>query len=127
MVDTGTVSTWIYSALLTKIGIEPRKKDLHFHMANGQIITRSVGCAVLKVDKAETIDEVALAQAGDLQLLGARALGGLNLKVDSGPVVVAVAVPPRFGRLVRVPFQTPKSRGKSAPKAPTKHRASTNR
>ena len=135
MVDTGAESTWINGTLLTKIGIEPRKKDLQFQMANGQIITRSVGYAVLKVDKAETVDEVVFAQAGDLQLLGARALEGLNLKVDSrskklvaaGPVVVAVAVPPRFGKLVRVPLRTPKPRGKSVPKTPTKRRAPTNK
>jgi len=104
MVDTGAESTWIDAGVLTKIGIEPRKKDLQFQMANGAIITRSVGYAVLKVDKSETVDEVVFAQKGDLQLLGARALAGLNLKVDSrgkrlvasGPVVVAT-VPPRFG------------------------------
>jgi hypothetical protein len=69
-------------------------------MANGQIITRSMGYAILRVDKAETVGEVVFAQKGDLQLLGARALEGLNLKVDprskrlvaTGPIVVAVAV-----------------------------------
>ena len=135
MVDTGAESTWINGALLTKIGIEPRKKDLQFQMANGQIITRSAGYAVLRVDKAETVDEVVFAQMGDLQLLGARALEGLNLKVDSrgkklvaaGPVVVAVAVPPRFGKLVRVPLQMPKPRGKSVPKTSTKRRVHANK
>src|SRR5437762_1513033 len=83
MVDPGAESTWIDSAMLAKAEIEPRKKDLQFQMANGQIITRSVGYAVLKVDEAETVDEVVFAQKGDLQLLGARALEGLNLKVDS--------------------------------------------
>jgi predicted aspartyl protease len=100
MVDTGAEATWIDGTVLSKIGIEPRKKDLQFQMANGQIITRSVGYAVLKVDKSETVDEVVFAQRGDLQLLGARALEGLNLKVDSrakklvasGPVIVAAAV-----------------------------------
>src|SRR5688572_3739629 len=110
MVDTGAEPTWIDGALLERIGVEPRKKDLQFQMANGQIMTRSVGYAILKVDKVETVDEVVFAQKGDLQLLGARALEGLNLRVDSrrkrlvtaGPIVVATAVPPRFGELVRV-------------------------
>jgi predicted aspartyl protease len=111
MVDTGAEATWIDGATLQRAGIEPRKLDMQFQMANGQIITRSVGYAVLKVDKAETVDEVVFAERGDLQLLGARALEGLNLKVDSrakklvaaGPVIVATAVPPRFGKLIRVP------------------------
>jgi predicted aspartyl protease len=120
MVDTGAESTWIDGALLAKLEIEPRKKDLQFQMANGQIITRSFGYAILKVDQAETVDEVVFAQTGDLQLLGARALEGMNLKVDSrrrklvaaGPIVTAVAVPPRFGKLVRVPVRNPKMRHK---------------
>jgi len=83
VVDTGAESTWIDAAVLEAIGIEPRKKDLQFQLTNGQIVTRSVGYAVLRVDKAETVDEVVFAQRGDLQLLGARALEGLNLQVDS--------------------------------------------
>jgi predicted aspartyl protease len=116
MVDTGAEATWIDSLVLSRIGVEPRKKDLQFQMANGQIITRSVGYAVLKVEKSETVDEVVFAQKGDLQLLGARALEGLNLKVDwrskrlvaAGPIIVAAAVPPRFGKLIRVPRRNPK-------------------
>ena len=74
MVDTGAESTWIRADVLEKVGIEPRKKDLQFQMANSQIIIRSVGYAVLKVDRAETVDEVVFAQKGDVQLLGARGL-----------------------------------------------------
>ena len=47
MVDTGAESTWIDAAVLEAIGIERRKKDLQFQLANGQIVTRSVGYAVL--------------------------------------------------------------------------------
>ena len=116
MVDTGAEATWINAALLENIGIEPRKKDLTFQMANGQLITRSVGYAILKVNQTETVDEVVFAQKGDLQLLGARALEGLNLKVDSrnkklvaaGPIVAATAVSPHVGMLVQVPNRTPR-------------------
>ena len=130
MVDTGAESTWVDAAVLEAIGIEPRKKDLQFQLANGQIVTRSVGYAVLRVDKAETVDEVVFAQRGDLQLLGARALEGLNLQVDSrrkrlvaaGPIVSAAAVPPRFGQLVRVLSEAPKSPGKPRANRPKKPR-----
>jgi hypothetical protein len=40
MVDTGAEFTWINAAVLEAIGIERRKKDLQFQLANGQIITR---------------------------------------------------------------------------------------
>jgi predicted aspartyl protease len=126
MVDTVAESTWINAEALEGIGIERRKKDLQFQLANGQIITRSVGYAVLTVDKSETVDEVVFAETGDLQLLGARALEGLNLQVDArrkrlvaaGPIVSAAAVPPRFGRLVQVPPGTPKTRRKTRTKKP---------
>jgi hypothetical protein len=52
-------------------------------MANGTVVTRSVGFAILRVGKAFTIDEVVFAEPGDLALLGARSLEGLNLTVDS--------------------------------------------
>jgi predicted aspartyl protease len=100
LVDTGSDFTWLPQAVLDRIGVEPVKKDLQIQMANGQIVTRTVGYAILHVDKYETIDEVVFAQAGDLLLLGARALEGMNVQVDSrrkklvasGPVLAAGAV-----------------------------------
>lgn len=126
MVDTGAESTWINATVLEAVGIGRRKKDLQFQLAKGKIITRSVGYAVLSVDRVETVDEVVFAEVGDLQLLGARALEGLNLQVDArkkrlvaaGPIVSAAAVPPRFGRLVQVPSGKPKTRRKSRTKGP---------
>jgi predicted aspartyl protease len=130
MVDTGAESKRIDATALEAIGIERRKKDLQFQLANGQIFTRSIGYAVLMVDKSETVDEVVFAEAGDLQLLGTRALEGLNLQVDArrkrlvaaGPIVSAAAVPPRFGRLVQVPSAAPKARGKTRTKRPKRPR-----
>lgn len=99
LVDTGSEFTWLPSDVLDRVGVEPVKKDLQIQMANGQIVTRTVGYAILKVDKYETIDEVVFAQKGDLALLGSRALEGMNVQVDArrrklvaaGPVVAATA------------------------------------
>jgi predicted aspartyl protease len=68
---------------LEKIGITREKKDVLFVMANGQQVTRSVGFAIIRLDKHFTVDEVVFAERGDLLLLGARSLEGLNLAVDS--------------------------------------------
>lgn len=100
LVDTGSEFTWIDENVLRKIGLEPRKKDIQFQMANGQIIARSMGFAVLHVARAFTVDEVVFAQKGDLLLLGSRTLEGLNLLVDpankrlvaAGPRIAAVAI-----------------------------------
>ncbi|HKC65216.1 MAG TPA: retroviral-like aspartic protease family protein [Pyrinomonadaceae bacterium] len=83
LVDTGSNYTWVPATILDRLGIEREKKDLPFLMANGQQITRSVGFAIIRLDKFFTIDEVVFAEKGDLLLLGARTLEGLNLAVDS--------------------------------------------
>jgi predicted aspartyl protease len=83
LVDTGSEYTWVPAATLGKIGVVREKKDLQFIMVNGEIITRSVGFAILRVGSNFTIDEVVFAESGDLALLGARTLEGLNLAVDS--------------------------------------------
>jgi len=90
LVDTGSEYTWVPEKLR-------EKKDVEFVMANGTRITRSVGFAIIYVEKTLTVDEVLFAEKGDLILLGARTLEGLNLTVDSrrkklvasGPLPVA--------------------------------------
>lgn len=83
LVDTGSEYTWIPTVKLEQIDIAREKKDLHFVMANGEIVTRSVGFAILRVGASFTIDEVVFAEPGDLALLGARTLEGLNYTVDT--------------------------------------------
>ncbi len=103
LVDTGSEYTWIPEHVLERIHVRREKKDLAFLMANGQTVTRSVGFAVVRVDGTFTVDEVVFAEKGDLSLLGARTLEGLNLRVDSrakklvaaGPILAAVARWPR--------------------------------
>jgi predicted aspartyl protease len=76
VVDTGSEYTWAPAKSLEKIGIDREKKDVLFVMANGQQVTRSVGFAIIRLDKHFTIDEVVFAERGDLLLLGARSLEG---------------------------------------------------
>ena len=97
MVDTGTELTWISERHLAEISVEPEKKNRRFIMANGQEITRSIGFAIIRVGEEFTTDEIVFGREGDLQLLGARTLEGLNVKVDSrnrklvasGPMIAA--------------------------------------
>lgn len=93
LVDTGSEYTWVPGTTLEKLGIQREKKDVAFLMANGQQITRSVGFAILRLDKYFTVDEVVFAQKGDLLLLGARTLEGLNLTVDAGQKKLVAAGP----------------------------------
>ena len=82
LVDSGSECTWIAAETLQGIGVVAKKKDMTFQMANGGTITRSVGFAIIRVGDRFTVDEVVFAQPGDLQLLGAQTLDGLNLAVD---------------------------------------------
>jgi predicted aspartyl protease len=82
LVDTGREFTWVSERMLERIGIGREKKDLRFILANGQEITRSVGFAIIRLDKYFTIDEVVFGEPGDLQLLGAHTLEGLNLIIE---------------------------------------------
>lgn len=97
LVDTGSEYTWIDEKLLEQIGIPRVKKDRTFIMANGQRVTRSIGYAILHIADTQTTDEVVFAEPGDQQLLGARSLEGLNLRIDTqlhklvaaGPILAA--------------------------------------
>jgi predicted aspartyl protease len=93
LVDTGSEHTWLPEATLEKIGVKREKKDISFIMANGTVVTRSVGFAIIHVDQYFTIDEVVFAEKGDLVLLGARTLEGLNLTVDSAKKKLVAAGP----------------------------------
>nr|VFJ56744.1 MAG: gag-polyprotein putative aspartyl protease [Candidatus Kentron sp. FW] len=83
LVDSGAEHTWIREDRLKELGILPLKKNISFIMANGKPITRHIGFMVIRVGDAFTVDEVVFAQQGDLELLGARSLEGLNLMVDA--------------------------------------------
>ena len=93
LVDTGSEYTWVPETKLEKIGVAREKKDLQFVMANGTVVTRSVGFAILRVGQCFTIDEVVFAEPGDLALLGARSLEGLNLTVDPARKKLVTAGP----------------------------------
>jgi predicted aspartyl protease len=99
LVDSGSECTWIAAETLERIGVAAEKKDMLFQLANGGTISRTVGFAIIRFGDRFTVDEVVFAQEGDLQLLGARTLEGLNLIVDpaqkrliaAGPLPAAVA------------------------------------
>ena len=82
LVDTGAELTWVPRELLESLGIRV-EKHLGFRTADGRIINRDIGYAIVHAGGTHTIDEVAFAEPGDLVLLGARSLEGMNLRVDS--------------------------------------------
>jgi len=98
LVDTGAELSWIPSETLESLGIE-RYAHSRFRQANGRILERWTGAAFLYVEGKRTADDVVFAERGDLVLLGARSLEGLNLRVepsnrrlvDAGPAPATVS------------------------------------
>ncbi len=98
MVDTGSEYNWIPSAVLAALGVAPVRTD-RFETADGRVLERPVGFALIYAGGRSAAAAVVFANVGDLTLLGAHGLEGLNLRVDlgrkrlvpAGPVPAAAA------------------------------------
>src|SRR5688572_30228827 len=80
LVDTGSELTWIPAPILESLGIA-RVKQLRFRQATGQVVERWTGDARIFAAGTQTVDDIVFAEPGDLSLLGARSLEGLNVVV----------------------------------------------
>lgn len=81
LVDTGSEATWVPRPILELLGVK-RVKTVHFRVADGRTVDRDVGYAIVHAGGTQTVDEVVFAERGDMILLGARTMEGLNLRVD---------------------------------------------
>jgi predicted aspartyl protease len=98
LVDTGAELSWVPAEALESLGIE-RYNKRHFRQADGTILERWAGGAFIYVAGKRTNDDVVFGEPGDLVLLGARTLEGLNFRiepvtkqlVDAGPAPAAAA------------------------------------
>ena len=99
LVDTGAELSWFPRTLLESMGVAPLKL-WHFRQADGSVLARWTGGVWVHVAGTLTLDEVVFGEPGDLTLLGARSLEGLNLRVepvakrlvDAGPAPAAAAL-----------------------------------
>lgn len=97
MVDTRSEYTWVPRAVLEELRI-PVERMLQFVTADGRVIARELGYAVVHAGGTRTADEVVFAEPGDMTLLGAHSIEGMNLRVDlhgkrlvpAGPAPAAV-------------------------------------
>src|SRR5262245_39683110 len=93
-VDTRIEFTWLPKLALARAGIAVVKKRLAFVLADGRIVKRSVGYAILRADGFETVDEVVFAELGDVPLLGARTLEGFGAVAEARCKRLIAADPP---------------------------------
>jgi len=98
LVDTGAELSVFPASVLDEIGIE-RLKQLRFRQADGTTLSRWTGSARIYAADTVATDDVVFGEPGDLMLLGARSLEGLNVRidpvtkqlVDAGPMPLAAA------------------------------------
>lgn len=96
MVDAEAMLSWAPGEILEGLGVE-RAKQIRFQQADGTVLERWVGFALVHAEGRVTTDEIIFGEPNDLVLLGARSLDGLNLKVDltgkrlvaGGPIMAA--------------------------------------
>lgn len=82
LVDTGSEYTWVPREILDDLGIRPEQTQ-RFIVADGRQLERPLGIAIVHAAGAKAPDFVVFAQPGDMILLGARSLEGLNVRVDA--------------------------------------------
>ena len=98
LVDTGAELSWFPASALEALGIE-RHRIWRFRQADGTVLERWTGPAFVHAAGTRTTDDVVFGEPGDLVLLGARSLEGLNVRiepgtkrlVDAGPAPAAAA------------------------------------
>ena len=98
LVDTGAELSWFPAAVLDSLGV-PRMKVWRIRQADGTVLERWAGPALVYAGGTVTNDEVVFGERNDMVLLGARSLEGLNLRVDpyrkilvdAGPAPAAAA------------------------------------
>jgi predicted aspartyl protease len=98
LVDTGSEYSWIPRDVLETLGIAVERAQ-RFRTADGRVVHRVMGYAIIHAGGTRTSDEVVFAEPGDMVLLGAHTLEGLNLRVDlkskqlvpAGPIPAAPA------------------------------------
>ena len=99
LVDTGAELSWFPASVLESLGIT-RRKEWRFRQADGSVLSRWSGPAFLYVNGTTATDDVVFGEPGDMVLLGAHSLEGLNLRVDplakrlidAGPTPAALAL-----------------------------------
>jgi len=98
MVDTGSEYNWAPAAFLHELGVKPVRTD-RFETADGRILEREVGFALFFAADRSSPAVAVFALPGDMILLGAHGLEGMNLRIDlvrrelvpAGPIPAAAA------------------------------------
>ena len=98
LVDTGAELSMFPADVLDAAGVVRRRK-VRFRQADGSVFERWIGGGTVFLAGTDATDDFVFCEPGDIVLLGAHSLEGLNLRVDpvrkelvdAGPVDAAAA------------------------------------
>ena len=98
-VDTGAAYSWISRQRLEALGIQPTRR-MEFRTIEGRILERDMAAVFVSADGHIGGDNVVMAEAGDLEVMGAFTLEGLSLAADVAqkklvPIKVSLALSAR--------------------------------
>ncbi|MGH9513626.1 MAG: retroviral-like aspartic protease family protein [Terriglobales bacterium] len=81
MVDTGASFTWISRTRLERLGLSPMRR-MPIRTIEGRVLERELVAVYIASDEYSAPDVVVMAEAGEMEVLGAHSLEGLGVVAD---------------------------------------------
>lgn len=81
LADSGATLSLFPKSLLDELGIPPQK-EMEFHLADGRIMRRKVGIALVSIDGDAVPARVIFGEPADAPLLGLTVMEQMGLAVD---------------------------------------------
>ncbi len=80
-VDTGAAYSWISRERLQRLGVSAKRK-MPFRTIDGRVLERDLAVVYVATDGYSVPDVVVMAEAGEMEVIGAHSIEGLGLAAD---------------------------------------------
>jgi predicted aspartyl protease len=80
-VDTGAAYSWISRSRLERLGVKPARR-MPFRTIEGRVLERDLAVVYVATDGREVPDIVVMAEAGEMEVVGAHSIEGLGMAAD---------------------------------------------
>jgi len=80
-VDTGAAFSWISRERLGRLGVGPSRR-MPFRTIDGRVLERDLATVYVATDGYSVPDVVVIAEAGEMEVIGAHSIEGLGLAAD---------------------------------------------
>jgi len=80
-VDTGAAFSWISRTRLQRLGVAP-SRQMRFRTIDGRVLERDLAIVYVGANENTAPDLVVVAEAGEMEVIGAHSLEGLGVAAD---------------------------------------------